>query len=375
MGDTRPSVISLFSGVGGLDLGLAMAGFDIRTQIDADGDCARSLEHNRDKYWCDSRIIRDRIENWPTPRILKRAGLKKGEVALVCGGPPCQPFSKSAFWSPTRWADAKSMRLSNKNSRSMESFMGLEDPRADSLKEFARIVREASPAIFAMENVSGLAYKTSRSILDAFVGSMGDAGYSCIWQVLNAADYGVPQMRKRLFAVGGRDGLRLSFPKATHSRKERLQLGRNPHVTAGEAIGDLDGEPATEDEIVGGKWGHLLPEIPPGDNYLFFTKERGYPKPIFKWRSRYWSFLLKLSPSMPSWTIQAQPGPYVGPFHWNDRRLKTAEVKRLQTFPDDYEVCGDRRSAQRQLGNAVPPRLAHRIGSTLRRLLEDGNGE
>ena len=73
---------------------------------------------------------------------------------------------------------------------------------------------------------------------------------------------------------------------------------------------------------MGGKYGHLLPDIPPGDNYLYYTAQRGHPDPQFGWRSRYWSFLLKLSPDKPAPTIQAQPGPYVGPFHWENRRLR-----------------------------------------------------
>jgi DNA (cytosine-5)-methyltransferase 1 len=117
---------------------------------------------------------------------------------------------------------------------------------------------------------------------------------------------------------------------------------------------------------VNGRYGHLLPGIPAGDNYLFYTEKRGHPAPLFEWRSRFWSFLLKLDPNQPSPTIQAQPGPYVGPFHWKNRRLRLPEIKRLQTFPDDYEIVGSRRSAQMQIGNAVPPLLAEQVASALR---------
>jgi len=100
---------------------------------------------------------------------------------------------------------------------------------------------------------------------------------------------------------------------------------------------------------------------PPGENYLHYTAERGHPDPRFTWRSRYWSFLLKLHPDRPSPTIQAQPGPNVGPFHWDNRRLRVGEAKRLFTFPDSFEFVGSRASVQAQLGNAVPPLLAHRV--------------
>src|SRR6185312_12245754 len=106
-----------------------------------------------------------------------------------------------------------------------------------------------------------------------------------------------------------------------------------------------------------GKWADLLPSIPPGMNYLWHT-DRGGGEPLFGWRRRYWSFLLKLAPDQPSWTIQAQPGPATGPFHWDNRRLTGREMARLQTFPDDIQITGSLADAQRQIGNAVPSLLA-----------------
>jgi DNA (cytosine-5)-methyltransferase 1 len=137
-----------------------------------------------------------------------------------------------------------------------------------------------------------------------------------------------------------------------------------PHVTAGEALAGLVTEPEPG-ETVNGKYGHLLPDIPPGDNYLFYTDRRGHPDPLFRWRSKYWSFLLKLSPDKPAPTIQAQPGPYVGPFHWENRRLRVGELKRLFTYPDSFEFVGSRSSIQAQVGNSVPPLLAERVAAVL----------
>ena len=114
-----------------------------------------------------------------------------------------------------------------------------------------------------------------------------------------------------------------------------------------------------------GRWSHLLPEVPPGDNYLHFTEERGHPEPIFEWRSRYWSFLLKLDPHRPSPTIQARPGPNVGPFHWDNRRLRVPELRRLFTFPDDFVFVGKRASVQAQIGNSVPPLLAEKVARAI----------
>jgi DNA (cytosine-5)-methyltransferase 1 len=142
-----------------------------------------------------------------------------------------------------------------------------------------------------------------------------------------------------------------------------------PHVTAGQALKGLRTEPEAE-ENVGGRYGHLLPEIPPGENYLHYTAERGHPKPLFKWRSRYWTFLLKLDPNRPASTVQGQPGPYVGPFHWDNRRLRVPELKRLQGFPDEFELAGSRRNVQLQVGNSVPPPLGAIVAMAVRAQLK-----
>jgi DNA (cytosine-5)-methyltransferase 1 len=109
--------------------------------------------------------------------------------------------------------------------------------------------------------------------------------------------------------------------------------------------------------VARGKWAGLLPSIPEGENYLWHTS-RGGGEPLFGWRRRYWSFLLKLAKAQPSWTLQAQPGPATGPFHWTNRRLSMRELARLQTFPDSFVIKGSASEAQRQLGNAVPSLLA-----------------
>ena len=110
-----------------------------------------------------------------------------------------------------------------------------------------------------------------------------------------------------------------------------------------------------------GKWGDLLASIPEGQNYLWHT-DRGGGRPLFGWRRRYWSFLLKLAKDRPSWTIQAQPGPAIGPFHWKNRLLSHRELCRLQTFPDDVTMLGGRGDVQRQIGNAVPSLLSEVLG-------------
>ena len=117
-----------------------------------------------------------------------------------------------------------------------------------------------------------------------------------------------------------------------------------------------------------GKWADLLPTIPEGQNYLWHTA-RGGGVPLFGWRRRFWSFLLKLSKSFPSWTIQAQPGPATGPFHWRNRKLSKAELARLQTFPEHLVFECRQSDAQKLIGNAVPSALAELLAREMKRQL------
>lgn len=112
------------------------------------------------------------------------------------------------------------------------------------------------------------------------------------------------------------------------------------------------------EEVVTGRWASHLSEIPPGWNYKFHTAWAGHPSPTFITEQRFWNFLLVLDPDKPSWTIPASPGPWVGPFHWEHRRLRTPELAAIQGFPANYSFAGSKRDRVRQIGNAVPPPLA-----------------
>jgi len=138
------------------------------------------------------------------------------------------------------------------------------------------------------------------------------------------------------------------------------------YVTAWDAIGQSDTSLEDEDLQIKGRWADLVPSIPEGENYLWHTNRKG-GLPLFGWRTRFWTFLLKLAKSQPSWTIQAQPGPAIGPFHWENRRLSIREMARLQTFPDGLTFVGGRTSIQRQIGNAVPSLLAEVMAREIRR--------
>lgn len=179
---------------------------------------------------------------------------------------------------------------------------------------------------------------------------------------------GVPQTRERVFLIGSRDGTEFTFPNTTHTagdEGELLSTGLEPHRTAWDAIGDLPARAEEPGIEINGRWGDLLPSIPEGQNYLWHTpRNGGYP--LFGWRTRYWSFLLKLARNRPSWTIQAQPGPYIGPFHWSNRRLTTQEMCRLQIFPDGLKFNASRNEVQKMLGNAVPSLMAEVLAREIR---------
>ena len=254
----------------------------------------------------------------------------------------------------------------------------LDDPRADTLTAYLRVLRDTKPKAFLLENVYGLVYKGKdeglQHLLDGIASINREVGtnYRIGWKLLNAANFGVPQLRERVFLIGGREGLDLKFPLPTHGPPEKLHLldNREPYRTAWDALGDLPQAPNDPSLEVGGKWGALLPSIPEGQNYLWHTN-RGGGLQLFGWRTRYWSFLLKLVKNRPSWTIQAQPGSAIGPFHWRSRKLTGHEMCRLQTFPDGLVFDCGRTEIQKMLGNAVPSLLAEALAREIRRHLLD----
>jgi len=362
----RP-VLSLFSGAGCLDLAVDRCAegrdldeeagvhpFSVAVATDYEAKALASLSANFPSV---PTICAD-IRELSTRELLHTGGLAKGEAELVVGGPPCTPFSKSGFW------------LEEKRSSS--------DPNASLLDEYARIVSEARPRAFVLENVQGLTYATHKAQLHRVLGQLERAGYRPRYRVLVAADYGDPQLRRRVFVVGRRDGVEFRFPEPTHSgwseHTRAFDRTKKPYVTARQAIGSLlPGEPEAG-EIVEGTYADLLAEVPPGQNYLWHTERYG-GRDVFKWRSRYWTFLLRLDPDRPSSTLQAQPGPWVGPFHWANvtnedgvaraRRLRVPELLRLMSLPPEFVLQGDRSTVQRQLGNAVPLELGKAVVGAL----------
>jgi DNA (cytosine-5)-methyltransferase 1 len=237
-----------------------------------------------------------------------------------------------------------------------------------------RVVEEARPRVFLLENVGGLAYKNKseglRLLLEKVhrINRRTRTNYQPVGRLLRAERFGVPQTRERFFLVASRDGRPFHFPVPTHREPDdesglQLRDDRDTFCTAWDALVDAGPEPG-EQVALTGKWADLLPSIPEGQNYLWHT-DRGGGQPLFGWRRRFWSFLLKLAKNRPSWTLQAQPGPATGPFHWNNRRLSMRELCRLQTFPDDVRVVGNPMSVRKQVGNAVPSLLAETLARAI----------
>lgn len=334
-------VVSLFSGAGGLDIGFHNAGFTTIFATDIWEVACETLRRNNtaNEVFCGD--VRD-ID-------FKAIREKYGSIDCLIGGPPCPPYSQTRHYLVGK-AD------------------GFNDEKAGfAVPEYFRALKELNPTVFFFENVDGFSFKTHDYEFAFLKSKAEELGYNIAFKVINCANYGVPQTRKRFICIGSKKGLPVfEFPEETHSENGD-KPGTKKWVTCGEVIGEFD--TITEEEKLqrpGAKDYELLLEIPAGDNYLYFTEKRGYPNPKFKWKSRYWTFLLKLSPNRPSWTIQASFSTNQGPFHWRNRFLRIEELKRIQTFPDGYALVGDMKEQWRQIGNAVPVLAAEAIAAKIK---------
>lgn len=311
--------MSLFSGGGGLDLGLEEAGFEPLVCLDNDPVACDTLRHNR-PHW---NVVCDDIRNFDATQY--------HGAELVAGGPPCQGFSTAGKGDPN-------------------------DPRNFLWKEYFRVVEEVEPRAIILENVSALNSKRNGDHLTGIMSSLEDQGYNFKLDVLNAADFGVAQNRRRLIVVGIKDGI-AELPEPDPGRKV---------VSVNDAIGDLaetgpdpdiNHVPNSHAEHVIKRWSNLSPgEVDP--NYR---------------RSR-------LDGHRPSVTIRAgggygPKGDHLGGFHppihpTLPRQLTVREAARLQSFPDTWVFMGPKTIQGRQVGNAVPVGLGAAIGHKVRGLLE-----
>lgn len=349
--------ISLYTGAGGLDIGLEAAGFEPSICVELEEDARTTLKFNRPHWYL---LEPGNIHAHKPEEILELANLKPREVVLLSGGPPCQPFSKASFWVNGKAA-------------------GLADVRSKTLKAYIKVADVALPQFLILENVKGRSKFGKNNVIELLKAGIDWINYRkgthYKWTILclNAADYGVPQTRERMYMMADRDGRTLKPPSKTHTAVEN-DGALDPYFTAWDAIGDLDTTKWDKSLSLRGKWADLLPSIPEGWNYLWHT-DRGGGRHLFGWRTKFWSFLLKLAKNRPSWTISANPGPATGPFHWRNRMLSLRELCRIQTFPDSIVIQGIYSSARRQIGNAVPPLIGEIIGKELCRQWIGSNNE
>ena len=335
MKNTKIQAISLFSGAGGLDLGCLLNDIEVKLSMDFDDDSIETLKKNH--QFSGTEIIKADIKKYK-PKSLEK--YLNGKKTIIIGGPPCQPFSKNGYW------------IENKNRKITK------DPR-NCINDFFRFVKNLNPDGFLIENVESILHPTNKRSIQYIISSTKKLNYHFKMVKANALDYGVPQKRKRIFFFGSKKCFQLEEPERTHFDPKNPYLSTTdlkPYETVGDHIKEFNLNKYHEEyeNTSEGTYFRELKKVPPGKNYLVLCDGK---KSKFKTGTRFWNFLLKLKADLPSWTIAAQPGPWVGPFNWTNRRLRAPEIAAIQTFPRNYKFFGSRRSVQKQIGNAVPPLL------------------
>ncbi|PGT79164.1 DNA cytosine methyltransferase [Bacillus sp. AFS040349] len=346
------NIIDLFSGCGGLSLGFELAGYNTLLGIDNDKAAINTFEKNHKG----SIGITTDITEVSGEEIRRLVGGKS--IDVIIGGPPCQGMSLAG---PRK----------------------LHDPRNKLYLSFIRIVQELQPKAFVIENVPGLVSLFKGAIKESILEEFQQMGYNVNYQILNSADYGVPQTRKRVFFVGLKNGEKFTFP-------EPKIFFENDWITAQEATSDLPlleesfgneiehytGAPQNEyqrycranSEVI---YNHqatnhneqtkkIISLVPEGGNYKDLPEQyRGTRNFNVAW-TRYHS-------KKPSLTIDTGHRHH---FHYKANRVPTVrENARFQSFPDNFIFYGNRTQQYRQVGNAVPPLLAKAIAEELLKYL------
>ena len=348
----------------GLDLGLEDAGFKTAVTVETNKWAVATIESNRPKL----PVIPRRIETVTSTELLTKGKLKAGEVCLVSGGPCCQSFSTAGKRG------------------------SLADSRGGLFREFTRIVSETKPRFFVMENVKGIlsAAVKHRSLNDRGPGNpplepdeelgsalrvilkeLGELGYYVIYGLLNCADYGVPQTRRRIIFVGSRDGEEIYLPKPSHV--ENPTNGEPSWVTLREAIGHLEGPNPVEVEFPE-RDVKLLSMLKAGQNWSDLPsrfQEKALGAAFKSWGGRS-GFCRRLRWDKPAPTLTTSPvGRATTLCHpTRVRPLTTREYAALQQFPPNWKFEGGATQKYIQIGNAVPTGLGTAIGMMLRDVMK-----
>lgn len=357
-------VIDLFSGAGGLSQGFRDAGFDIISAVEINKNLSQTFKNNFKK----TKTFEEDISKIKSKDLLAN----QSKVDIVVGGPPCQGFS-----------------MSGKRIRGNGIF--LNDKRNKLFKEFVRIINDLKPKIFLMENVPGILNifqgKTKNQILSIFK----SIGYETKVKVLLAADYGVPQLRKRAFFIGNKLGIdpEFLFPPKTNSNYTTVEeaIFDLPFIKSGEGVFETlyEKQPTTEYQKkmrVRSKklYNHISTKHDDKIiNIIKMLKEgqgrKNLPKK-FQTKSIHSGSYMRIVKEKPSYTITTRfDTPPVGRVTHPiaDRALTAREAARLQSFPDDFIFLGKRTHIGIQIGNAVPPMLAFEIAKNLKKRLSLNN--
>ena len=346
-------VISFFSGAMGLDIGLEKAGLNVKIGQDFEPTCIETMKANGYK------VLGGDIREIEPQQMLDLAGLNVGEPFLVCGGPPCQPFSTAG------------------------KRLGINDPRGSLFMDYIRMIDYIKPRFFIMENVKGIMSAPLRhvpiaernaddpeqqlgTVLDVILSEFDKLGYKTVYGVLDAVNYGVPQFRERFVLIGSRDHEDIFLPIPTHFQMHQKEEYR--WKTVREAIGDIENEKG-ECATLSKERAHYLEMVPEGGNW------KDLPEDIKKiaMGGAYESgggkvgFYRRLSYSQPAPTVVTSPVQKATMMcHPRmNRPLSVHEYARLQQFPEGWKFIGTTAAKYRQIGNAVPIGLAEAIGHAI----------
>lgn len=349
-------VVSLFSGAMGLDIGLNQAGLRVAVSQDIDRWCVETMRRNG--HTAVEGDVRELISADPECKfLLKAAGLRKGTVFAIVGGPPCQPFSTAG------------------------KRQGVEDQRGQLYEQFIKAVKALKPRFFLMENVKGLASmasdpnnKESKPVLETILESFASIGYQTVHGVLDAVHYGTPQFRERLVIVGSRDGEKIFLPAPSHFHRHQDPVLR--WKTLGDALADIkDAGPHAKFSPNVNQYLKLVPE---GGNWksLPSTVVQGAMGGAFESGGGKVGFYRRLNFAEPSPTLVTSPIQKATMLcHPTELRpLSVREYARLQQFPEDWKFEGSVSECYRQIGNAVPVTLGRALGQMLLAVAQ-GNAE
>lgn len=370
----RPlKTVSLFSGAGGLDIGLDQAGgFELLACVELEPQFCETLRLNRDAgLFGDpgTQIIEADLASYDPYDLLDELGLKPGELDVLAGGPPCQSFSTAGRRGT------------------------VEDPRGQLLWDFLRFIDAFKPRYFLMENVRGLLsaglrhrpiadrpekggpqlaeHEKPGSVVQAWVEDLEklhEGAYRVDAFEVNAVNYGAPQLRERVLFIGNREGTLVNFPVPTHGPTEE-QPDRIPFTTLGEALDGLhEDNPVLMDFSPRKK--EFLRLVPPGGNWRMLppdVAQESMGRAYFAkgGRSGWWR---RLSRDLPCPTITTLPNHSSTSMCHPDevRVLSVGECARVQEFPDGWQFVGTPSQQMKQVGNAVPTRLGKVAGETIR---------